>query len=51
MIKLSDFNSVLLFAFWLQLQDLGFARQQAVEAFLACAKNEQMAANILFDSM
>jgi UV excision repair protein RAD23 len=32
-------------------QSLGFERNTAIEAFLACDRNEEMAANFLFDSM
>lgn len=39
---------MLTFSF-LQLESLGFDRQTAVEAFLACDRDEQLAANYLFD--
>jgi UV excision repair protein Rad23 len=32
-----------------RLQQLGFTRDQAAQAFLACEKNETLAANLLFD--
>jgi len=33
-----------------RLKNIGFSQQQAVEAFLVCNKNEQMAANYLFEN-
>jgi UV excision repair protein RAD23 len=32
-----------------RLQNLGFTREQAAQAYLSCDKNEDMAANMLFD--
>ena len=32
-----------------RLQDLGYSQQQAVQAFLACDRNEMLAANMLMD--
>merc|ERR1719357_2289756 len=33
-----------------RLKNIGFSQQQALEAFLVCNKNEQMAANYLFEN-
>jgi UV excision repair protein RAD23 len=33
------------------LADLGFDRTEAAQAYLACDKNEALAANLLMDSM
>jgi len=35
----------------LQLEEMGFERNRVLEAFLLCDRNEEMAANYLFDSM
>jgi hypothetical protein len=35
----------------IQLAGLGFSKVEAAQAYLACDKNEQMAANLLFDRL
>jgi len=40
-----------LFLLRLQLEEMGFERNRVLEAFLLCDRNEEMAANYLFDSM